>query len=103
MKTSLKLDKDRVLRFDFEAVVTLDEVCGINIHRPSTYFDFSPRKLRDLVWCAQLHTKEPLERTQVTKYLPTDSDEYQSICLVVGKAIADAIGATKESPADDKP
>lgn len=99
----VKLDKSRKLRYTGPAIVALDDICGINATRPSTYIDFSPRKLRDLLWAGQLHEKVPLEREQVADYIPTDTVAYGEMCGVVMAALTEALGVKDDEKAPTTP
>ena len=101
-KITIKLDRDREIKFPFVALTALDEECKINLHSPETYTDFSPRKIRDLVWAGQLHTEKPLTRFTVSNYLPTDLDACGEIAIELSKAIRVALGIKAvEEPKDD--
>jgi hypothetical protein len=94
---TVKLDRERTLRFDFNAFITLDEVCKINVYALDMR-TLSPLQIRDLVWCAQLHTDKPLTRERVGKYLPTTIEEM----LEVRKALIDAISESYGAGDDQK-
>jgi hypothetical protein len=95
-KITVQLDKERELVFDNAAILELDEVCGINVMRPSTYYAISPKQLRDLVWAGQLHTKKPLTRAQVGSYLPLESEAYAAMAQAVADAVSRAILTPEE-------
>lgn len=76
---SIKLDRERSIRFDMAALMALDEVCKFNVLAAGALSNLSPTRIRDLVWAAQLHTEKPLTREKVSKYLPTDMEKLTKI------------------------
>lgn len=88
----IKLGSNEVdLRFDMEAILVLDEQHKINVYAPATYGDFSPAKLRALVWAGQLYRKDALSLREVGKLLPVNSEEFVDIAKALVVAINNAI------------
>jgi hypothetical protein len=101
-KHIVKLDVERELVFTMPAIAELDSVCGINLMATDTYSDFSPRKLCDLIWAAQLHTKKPLARHLIPKYVPTGITKYRAMLLIVSEAIYEALSdETAKAPGSE--
>jgi hypothetical protein len=87
LKSVVKLgDHEVELRFTNEAVLALSEL-DINLYSPSTWLDFKPHKLRDLVWAGQLHVKEPRTVRQIGKLIPLKADDFVALAGAVGNAV----------------
>jgi len=97
MSSTIKLDVERSLRYDFHSILKLDELDGINLMSPATYKDFSPKQVVALVWAGQLHTPQPLTRAEVAKRIPSNVDAYLGVINAIATAIAEAL----DRPVDD--
>lgn len=96
-KHIVKLDKPRELKFTMTAIVTLDELFGINVYESKFYNSIDkPGTLVSMIWAAQLHTPKPLRREQVAKYLPTDMAEFMTVGAVVVSALGESIHGIKD-------
>lgn len=91
--TIIKLGNNELeLRYDMESILELDEQFKINLYARATYGDFSPLKLRALVWAGQLYVKNPMSLKAIGKLLPREYDNYLSIALAIAAAIRIAQG-----------
>lgn len=88
---SVKLDKVRQIRFDFEAFIALEEVCKTDI-QALDWRKLTPVQVRDLVWVGQLHTAKPLDREKVGSFLPTNRDKLAEVKAALMDAVMDAYG-----------
>ena len=91
-KRFIHLDKDREFRFDFNALVALEEQCHINILQSQAYKLDSPTAIRDMAWAGQLVSDKPLSREQVGKFLSTDADDYVKLAKMIAEALREALG-----------
>ena len=95
---SVTLDKERALRFTFQAFLALEETCKLNVYTVD-FRALSPGQVRDLVWAGQLGTPKALTRDGVAKYLPTDMTALSEVVGQVVEAVAESYGAGKQDEA----
>lgn len=95
---TVKLDKVRSIRFDFSAFDRMKREHGLNAMRPSTFQEMPPDAAATLLWGGQLHTKDALTREEILKHIPTDTDAFFDMMLVVSRQLNIALGGKTDGP-----
>ena len=69
------LDKERVLKFDFNAMEAVEEDLGISLFDGTFEWKGSARKIKTLLWACLLHEDETLTKKEVGSWIYPDNME----------------------------
>ena len=90
---TIKLDRERELKYTFRSFAELARKCAINANDKSTYeLPLNPNIISAFVWAGQLHEKDPLTRDQVEALLPTTFESDVELMLKICQGVLEARG-----------
>src|SRR4051812_4966228 len=82
---TVKLDRERELKYSFRSLGELARKCKINANDTETFkLPLNPDTISAFVWAGQLHYKDALTREQVEESLPIT---FESDAELMGKII----------------
>lgn len=91
-EVKIQLDKERTLRFDFNALRTYEKATGLNMLRTNVLQNLNLDDLTTLLWAALVHEDKSLTVDNVGAMLALDD------ATRVFDALAQALGAAMPKP-----
>lgn len=96
-KIKLKLDKERTLRLDMNAMVAFEEEAGKAIHNIGS--SMSMKDMRALVWACMLHEDADLKPADVGQWIHPQN--LMAVADVIGKLYQDSMPEEDDVPDAD--
>jgi hypothetical protein len=102
------LDRERHLRFDFNALADLEAHLGINITNPEAFGSMGLRVVRGMLWAALLHETPGLSVRDTGELIQQYLEDGGGDLSVLGTKLVEALtlagfGAPKTGEADAAP
>jgi hypothetical protein len=92
----IELDKERTLRFDFNALSAFEEQTGLSSLDPTVWRSSNAKTIRAFLWSALIHEDESLTLKSVGAMIHAGNLEY------VSKKIRDAAAASSPEPSAEQ-
>jgi len=93
----IELDKERTLRFDFNALSAFEEQTGLSALEQTVWTSPNARTLSALLWAAMLHEDESLTLKSVRAMIHSGNLKY------VADKIREASNTASPTPSEDEP
>jgi hypothetical protein len=98
----IELDRERTLRFDFNALSAFEEQTGLSALEPDVWTTPNARTLRALLWSAMLHEDELLTIKTVGAMIHSGNMKYVSEKIREASLAASPVSSDEDPEAERK-